>query len=62
VAGISFAELIGRAKKEEGIMYRLIQYFKNRLVKKHMKNRINEWLLSERAQEGFPIGAIPVKH
>jgi hypothetical protein len=43
-------------------MYRLIQYFKNRLVRKHMKNRINEWLLSERAQEGFPIGAIPVKH
>jgi hypothetical protein len=43
-------------------MYRLIQYFKNRLVRKHMQNRINEWLLSERAQEGFPIAAILVKH
>jgi hypothetical protein len=61
-AGISFAELIIRAKnKEEGIMSRLIHYFKNRQAKKHMKIRIKEWLFSERAEEAIPIAALPVK-
>ncbi len=61
-AGISFADLIVRAKKEaEGIMSRLIQYFKNRQVKKHMKNRIREWLLSEKVEEGLPIAPFPAK-
>jgi len=33
-------------------MIRLIQYFKNRQVRKHMKNRIKVWLLSENIEKG----------
>ena len=52
-AGISFADLIIRAKtKEEGIMSWLVQYFNNRRVRKHMKNRIKVWLLSENIEKG----------
>ena len=42
-------------------MSRLIQYFKNRQVKKHMKTRIEVWLLSEKIEEGFPISVLPAK-
>jgi hypothetical protein len=43
-------------------MSRLIHYFKNRQVKKHIKIRIKEWLFSEKAEEAIPIAALPVKH
>ena len=60
--GISLADLIIRAKnKEEGIMTRLIQYFKNRQVRKHMKERIKVWLLSENVEGGLPIAPFPAK-
>lgn len=42
-------------------MSRLIQYFKNRQVRKHMKSRIKEWLLSEKVEEGLPIAPFPAK-
>jgi hypothetical protein len=63
IPGISFADLMIREKTaEEGTMSRLIQYFKNRQVRKHMKIRIKVWLLSESVEEVLPIAAFPVKH
>ena len=39
----------------------LVQYFKNRGVRKHMKSRIKEWLLSEKVEGGLPIAPFPAK-
>jgi hypothetical protein len=42
-------------------MSRLIQYFKIRQVRKHMKDRIKVWLLSENVEERLPIAPFPAK-
>ncbi len=39
----------------------LIRYFKNRQVRKHMKARMKEWLLSENLEERFSVLAFPGK-
>jgi hypothetical protein len=47
---------------EEKFMEWLVQYFKNRQIRKHMKKRIEVWLLPEKIEEALPGAAFPVKH
>jgi len=42
-------------------MSRLIHYFKNRQVKKEVKIRIKEWLLSEKVEGRLEITSFPAK-
>jgi hypothetical protein len=39
----------------------LIRYFKHRQVRKLMKARMKEWLLSQDFEERFSVSASPVK-
>ena len=39
----------------------LVQYFKNRQIRKHMKNRIEVWLSSDKIEETLPTAAFPLK-
>jgi hypothetical protein len=60
--GIRFAKWIFRTKTAgEVFMSWLIRYFNNRQVKKLMKARMKEWLLSKNSEEKFSFVAFPVK-
>jgi len=39
----------------------LIQFFRNHQVRKHMRARMKDWLLSENNKERFSIAAYPAK-
>ena len=47
--------------QREVFMSWLIQFLRNRQVRKHMKARMKEWLCSESVEERFSIAASPVK-
>jgi hypothetical protein len=40
----------------------LVHYYKNRQIRKHMKKRIEVWLMSEKIEGALPGAAFPVKH
>ncbi len=42
-------------------MSRLFHYFKNREVRKEVKNRIEMWVVSERLKDTIPAALLQVK-